>query len=80
MADIYIVTVAVAGPYPEVEHFYHSSEAEAHASFAECMESVSDDYTMIELTRLETDTLDATLIRGWEGTHEDIRVEREEDE
>jgi hypothetical protein len=75
MASIYIVNVSVGGYYTEQHSYYHRSEGEAVDSFEECKSSVGEDPTIIELVRLDTETLDATTITGWEGTigtyHED---------
>ena len=79
MAEIYIVNVAVGGYYTEQHSYYHRSESEAVESFEECILSAGEDRTLIELIRLNTETLDATTIRGWEGTCEDLEDEGPED-
>ena len=71
MSEIFVVNMASSG-YNTQSSYYHRTESEAHESFGECMESVGDDPTMIELVRLDIGTLDATTIRGWEGTAADI--------
>jgi hypothetical protein len=78
MTEIYIVNFTTGGMYVENSSSYHSSESEAQSAFAECMERVSIDPVMIELIRLDTSTLDATTIRGWEGTSDDLEEEEEE--
>ena len=80
MADIYIVNFSTGGYYAGHNSYYHRTESEAHDSFTECMESVGDDPTLIELIRLDTETLEATTIRGWEGTIDDLDDEEEVDE
>ena len=80
MADINIVNFTTGGMYPSNESSFHLVESEAHDSFTECMESVGDDPTLIELIRLDTETLEATTIRGWEGTIDDLDDEEEVDE
>jgi len=42
---------------------------------SECKASVGEDPTIIELVRLDTETLDATTITGWEGTFDDLDEE-----
>jgi hypothetical protein len=79
MADIYIVNVARGGYYTQQSSSYHRTESGAQDFFAECMDSVGDDPTVIELVRLDTETLDATTIRGWEGTIDDLEDEEDEE-
>ena len=79
MADIYIVNVSVGGYYVEQHSYYHRSEREAAESFEECKSSVGDDTTVIELVRLDTETLEAVTITGWEGTFDDLVEEDPED-
>jgi hypothetical protein len=75
MADIYIVNVSVGGYYTEQHSYYHRTESEAQESFEECRASVGDDPTVIELVRLDTETLEAVTITGWEGTFDDLDEE-----
>lgn len=76
MAQIFIVNHAISGPYTQCFSSYHHTEEEGQESYDECMESVSEDPNMIELIRLDTETLDAVTIHSWEGTADDM----EEDE
>jgi hypothetical protein len=78
MSEIYIVNVAVGGYYTEQHSYYHRTESEAVGSFEDCILSAGEDRTLIELIRLNTETLDATTIRGWEGTCEDLEDEEAE--
>ena len=75
MADIYIVNVSVGGYYTEQHSYYHRTESEAQSSFEECRASVGEDPTIIELVRLDTETLEAVTITGWEGTFDDLDEE-----
>ena len=79
MADIFIVNVSVGGYYVEQHSYYHRSEGEAVDSFEECKASVGEDPTIIELVRLDTETLEAVTITGWEGTFDDLDEEGLED-
>ena len=79
MASIYIVNHTISGMYPENWSSYHRTEEEAQEAFAECVASASEDPNLIELILLNTETLDATTIRGWEGTCEDLEDEGPED-
>lgn len=79
MASIYIVNVSSGGYYTEQFSYYHRTEEEAVESFEECRVSVGEEHTIIELVRLDTETLDATTITGWEGTCEDLEDEGPED-
>ncbi len=72
MSEIFVVNMASGGYHTIQSSYYHRTESEAHVSFAECMEAVGDDPVSIELVRLNTETLDATTILGWEGTADDI--------
>ena len=75
MASIYIVNVSVGGYYVEQHSYYHRTESEAQESYDECLESVGDDPTTLELIRLDTETLDAVTIKTWSGTREDLEDE-----
>jgi len=79
MASIYIVNHTISGMYPENWTSYYRTEEEASDGFDECVASASEDPNLIELIRLDTETLDATTIRGWEGTCEDLEDEDPED-
>ena len=79
MASIYIVNVSVGGYYVEQHSYYHRTESEAQESYDECLESVGDDPTTLELIRLDTETLDAVTIKTWSGTCEDLEDEGPED-
>ena len=79
MADIFIVNVATGGYYTEQFSYYHRTESEAQSSFEECRASVGEDPTVIELVRLDTETLEAVSITGWEGTYDDLDEEGLED-
>jgi hypothetical protein len=79
MADIFIVNVATGGYYTEQFSYYHRTESEAQSSFEECRASVGEDPTVIELVRLDTETLEAVTITGWEGTFDDLDEEGLED-
>lgn len=72
MADIYIVNHATSGPYTQSFSSYHHTEVEAAEAFEKCKASVGEDPYLIELIRLDTVTLDATTITGWEGTIDDL--------
>lgn len=79
MASIYIVNVARGGYYTEQRSYYHHTEIEAAESFEGCKAAVGDDPTAIELVRLDTETLEAVTITGWEGTALDLEDELMED-
>jgi hypothetical protein len=75
VASIYIVNVSSGGYCTEQFSYYHRTEEEAVESFEECRVSVGEEHTIIELVRLDTETLDATTITGWEGTCKDLTDE-----
>ncbi len=79
MATIFIVNHTISGMYPENWTSYYRTEEEASDGFDECVASASEDPNLIELIRLDTETLDATTIRGWEGTCDDLEDEGLED-
>jgi hypothetical protein len=72
MGKIYIVNHSISGgSYVENYSSFHHTEAEAVASFEESKASAGEDPYLIELIVLDTETLDATTITGWEGSIED---------
>ena len=75
MATIYIVNHTTGGYYTQNFSSYHHTEAEAAEAFEKCKASVGEDPYLIELIRLDTATLEATTITGWEGTFEDFEEE-----
>jgi len=75
MATIFIVNHSISGPYAQCFSSYHKTEEEAAEAFFECKQSVGEDPALIELVRLDTETLEAVTITGWEGTYEDLELE-----
>ena len=72
MASVYIVNDAQCDPlvyYAGSQSYYHPTEIEAQERFDSLMESVDDVPRIIELVRLDTETLDATSLRFWKGEH-----------
>lgn len=78
MAQIFIVNHAISGPYTQCFSSYHHTEEEGQEFYDECMESVSVVPNMIELIRLDTETLDAVTIHSWEGTADDIEEDADD--
>ncbi len=72
VSELFIVNHVISGYTPECYTYYHRTEAEAQASYDECMESVSMDPVLVELIRLDTSTLEATTIHSFEGTMDDL--------
>ena len=72
VSELFIVNHVISGYTPECYTYYHRTEAEAQASYDECMESVSMDPVLVELTRIDLETLDATTIHSFEGTMDDL--------
>ena len=72
MANIYIVNHSISGPYAQCFSSFHKKEDEASEAFVDCKNSVGEDPALIELIRLDTETLEATTILGWEGNVEDL--------
>jgi hypothetical protein len=79
MADIYIVNVARGGYYTEQFSRYYRTESEAQSSFEECKARVGEDPMVIDLVHLDTETLKAVTITGWESTFDDLDEEDPED-
>ena len=75
MANIFIVNHAISGPYTQCFSTYHHTEEEGQEFYDWCMESASEDPNMIELIRLDTETLEATTIHHWEGNLDDLEGE-----
>ena len=78
MANIFIVNHSISGPYSQCFSSYHKTEEEAASEFFECKQSVGEDPALVELILLDTETLDATTICGWEGTCFDLEDEEAE--
>ena len=76
MANVYSVNHVIGGYYVENQSSYHLTEAEGQEAYDECMESASEDPNLIELIRLDTETLEATILKSWEGSS----LDREEDD
>ena len=75
MANIFIVNHSTSGPYAQCFSSYHKTEEEAASAYFDCKQSVGEDPALVELILLDTETLDATTICGWEGTCEDLEAE-----
>ena len=68
----FIVNSIRGGYYTENWSYYHPTEIEAQARFDSLMKSVDEDPRIIELVRLDTETLEAAALRFWEGTIDDL--------
>jgi hypothetical protein len=75
MASIFIVNHSIGGPYAQCFSSYHKTEGDAAEAYFECKQSVGEDPELIELILLDTETLDATTICGWEGSCFDLEDE-----
>lgn len=80
MATIYIVKHSTGGYYTTSSSYYHHTEEEARLAFEDSKASVGEDPASIELIRLDTETLEATTITGWEGNIEDLEDEEDDDD
>ena len=78
MANIFIVNHSISGPYAQCFSSYHKTEEEAASAYFDCKQSVGEDPALIELILLDTETLDATTICGWEGSCFDLEDEEAE--
>lgn len=76
MANVYIVNHVIGGYYVENHSSFHLTEAEGQEAYDECMENASEDPNLVELIRLDTETLEATTLKCWEGSS----LDREEDD
>jgi hypothetical protein len=79
MASIFIVNHSISGPYAQCFSSFHKTEEEGAGAFVDCKNSVGEDPALIELIRLDTETLDAVTIYGWEGNIEDLEEDDEDD-
>lgn len=79
---IYIVNHALAGYYPELHSSYHLVESEAQADYEETLLNVGEDHAIVELIRVDLNTLESVALKSFEGTMDDIEDEdaHEEDE
>lgn len=80
MASIYIVNHTRGGYYTENQSYYLKTESEAQDAFDDALAAVDEDPSVIELVRLDTETLDATTLKFWEGTVDDLEEDEEGDE
>ena len=80
MASIYIVNHSISGPYTQCFSSFHKTEEEGAGDFVDCKNAVGEDPALIELIRLDTETLDAVTIYGWEGNAGDLEEEDYEDD
>ena len=78
MANIFIVNHSISGPYAQCFSSYHKTEEEAASAYFDCKQSVGEDPALVELILLDTETLDATTICGWEGSAFDLEEEEAE--
>jgi hypothetical protein len=76
--NIYIVNITTGGMHCENSSYYHRTEAEARVDYKVCLRNVRDDPAVVELIRLDIDTLEAVTLEWWAGTIDDH--EEEEDE
>lgn len=73
MQHIYIVNHGLSGyEYCEVMSSYHHTEEDAFAAFRECKESVGEEPSLIEVVRLDIETLEGTCLESWEGNEDDL--------
>lgn len=82
MASVYIVNDTRCDAllyYAESQSYYHPTEIEAQERFDSLMESVDEVPRIIELIHLDTETLDATSLRFWKGTIDDLEDEGDDD-
>lgn len=79
MASIYIVNHSISGPYTQCFSSFHKTEEEGTGAFVDCKNSVGEDPALIELIRLDTETLDAVTILGWDGNIEDLEADDEDE-
>lgn len=82
MSQIYIVNHTVGGYYvdnTQNQSYYLKTEVEAQDAFDDALAAVDEDPSVIELIRLDTETLDATTLRSWAGTIDDLDDDEEEE-
>jgi hypothetical protein len=80
MSKVYIVNRVISGMYPGLNSEYYSRSEEAAEAFEKFKEDVGDDPELIEIVELDTVSLTASTITGWEGTAEDITFPVDEEE
>jgi hypothetical protein len=79
--NIYIVNITTGGMHCENSSYYHRTEAEARADYKVCLRTVSDDPAVVELIRLDIDTLEAVTLESlMAGTIDDHEEEEDESE
>jgi hypothetical protein len=80
VADIYIVSLYSSGPYTQNRSSYHRTEEAAAEAFEACKDAVGEDQTLLEIVRLDSETLRWTYLTGWEGNRRDLEDEWMEEE
>lgn len=76
---IYIVNHVNGGYYTEIHSSYHLVESEAQAYYDENMLNVGEDPTIVELVRVDLNTLESVVLKFFEGTMDDLDEGEEDD-
>ena len=76
---IYIVNHVTGGYYTEIHSSYHLVESEAQAYYDENMLNVGEDLAIVELVRVDLNTLESVVLKSFEGTMDDLDEGEEDD-
>jgi hypothetical protein len=80
---IYIVNRAVSGYYAELYSSYHLVESEAQAYYEETLLNVGEDPAIVELVRVDLNTLEAVTLKSFDwlvaATEDEDAHEEDED-
>jgi hypothetical protein len=76
MDKVYIVNFVInqGGDYTTVESTYHKTLLEGESEYQNCLDSVGEDPSMVELVELDLGTMKGKTLESFEGTYEDIET------
>ena len=77
MAKVWVVNfTSTEGPYPpSISTSFHLDEGEAKTTYQDCLDSVGEDPSTVELFEFDTETRAQFRREYFEGTYEDLEEE-----
>lgn len=71
MVFIVITTIIQGPPGPYIDITYHGTEESARESYQKSIENIGDDYVTVVLVKLNTTTLEETILEYVQGSEDD---------
>ena len=71
MVFIVITSIIQGPPGPYVDTTFHGTEASARDSYQKSVENIGDDYVTVVLVKLDTTTLEETILEYTQGSEDD---------